>query len=112
MCATQTTTALRAMDQGFQESLVLNGGGIGQPSDPVGGESYVDPMLRRNGAWVKTRGYVSDVITDAAIAFIHKHQRRPFFACNRQGSIGSFTDSSLLACIIHERWWSRLGVYE
>jgi arylsulfatase A-like enzyme len=71
---------LRAMDQGFQESLVLNGGGIGQPSDPVGGESYVDPMLRRNGAWVKTRGYVSDVITDAAIAFIHKHQRRPFFA--------------------------------
>lgn len=71
---------LRAMDQGFQESLVLNGGGIGQPSDPVGGESYVDPMLRRNGAWVKTRGYVSDVITDAAIGFIHKHQRRPFFA--------------------------------
>jgi arylsulfatase A-like enzyme len=70
---------LRAMDQGFQESLVLNGGGIGQPSDPVGGESYFDPMLRRNGVWVETRGYVSDVITDAAIAFIHKHQRQPFF---------------------------------
>lgn len=70
---------LRAMDQGFQESLVLNGGGIGQPSDPVGGESYFDPMLRHNGVWVKTRGYVSDVITDAAIAFIHKHQRQPFF---------------------------------
>jgi arylsulfatase A-like enzyme len=70
---------LRAMDQGFQESLVLNGGGIGQPSDPVGGESYFDPMLRRNGLWVKTKGYVSDVITDAAIAFIDTHQRQPFF---------------------------------
>jgi len=71
---------LRAMDQGFQESLVLNGGGIGQPSDPVGGESYFDPMLRHNGVWVKTRGYVSDVITDAAIAFIHQHRRQPFLA--------------------------------
>jgi arylsulfatase A-like enzyme len=30
---------LRAMDQGFQEVLVLRGGGIGQPSDPPGGES-------------------------------------------------------------------------
>ncbi|MGI8784349.1 MAG: arylsulfatase [Acidobacteriota bacterium] len=70
---------LRAMDQGFQESLVLNGGGIGQPSDPVGGESYFDPMLRHNGRWVQTLGYVSDVITDAAIAFIRKHQRQPFF---------------------------------
>ncbi len=71
---------LRAMDQGFQESLVLNGGGIGQPSDPVGGNSYFDPLLRRNGVWVKTRGYVSDAITDAAIAFIEKHRRQPFFA--------------------------------
>lgn len=25
---------LRAMDQGFQDSLVHRGGGIGQPSDP------------------------------------------------------------------------------
>ena len=70
---------LRAMDQGFQESLVLNGGGIGQPSDPAGGTSYFDPHLRRSGTWVKTRGYVSDVITDAAIAFITSHQRQPFF---------------------------------
>ncbi len=70
---------LRAMDQGFQESLVLNGGGIGQPSDPVEGTSYFNPLLRRNGTWVKTRGYVSDVITDAAIEFITAHQRQPFF---------------------------------
>jgi arylsulfatase A-like enzyme len=71
---------LRAMDQGFQESLVLNGGGIGQPSDPVGGESYFDPMLRRNGDWVRTEGYVTDVITDAAIEFIRRSRLEPFFA--------------------------------
>lgn len=70
---------LRAMDQGFQESLILNGGGIGQPSDPIGGESYFDPLLRQNGQWVKRRGYVSDVITDAALAFIRAHHRQPFF---------------------------------
>lgn len=71
---------LRAMDQGFHETLTLNGGGIGQPSDPPGGESYFDPMLRQNGRWVKTAGYVSDVITDAAIEFIDRHRARPFFA--------------------------------
>jgi arylsulfatase A-like enzyme len=71
---------MRAMDQGFDESLVLNGGGIGQPSDPPGGESYFDPVLRRNGQWAKTRGYVSDVITDAAIAFIDANRGGPFFA--------------------------------
>ena len=27
---------MRAMDQGFQDSLVHRGGGIGQPSDPIG----------------------------------------------------------------------------
>src|SRR5262245_20970690 len=40
---------LRAMDQGFQEALVLKGGGIGQPSDPPGGSSYFDPVLQHNG---------------------------------------------------------------
>lgn len=70
---------LRAMDQGFQESLVLNGGGIGQPSDPVGGESYFDPILQRNGVAAKTTGYVSDVITDAAIGFIRRNRGQRFF---------------------------------
>jgi arylsulfatase A-like enzyme len=71
---------LRAMDQGFEESLTLNGGGIGQPSDPPDGTSYVDPLLRRNGTWVRTKGYVSDVITDAALDFIGRNRNRPFFA--------------------------------
>ncbi len=40
---------LRPIDQGFQESLVIKGGGIGQPSDPPGGSSYFDPILQHNG---------------------------------------------------------------
>lgn len=70
---------LRAMDQGFEETLVHRGGGIGQASDPPGGSSYFDPMLQHNGKQVRTKGYVSDVITDAAIAFIDKHKDAPFF---------------------------------
>jgi arylsulfatase A-like enzyme len=71
---------MRAIDQGFQTSLTLNGGGIGQPSDPVGGERYFDAILSRNGRWEKTKGYVSDVITDGAIEFIANNRSRPFFA--------------------------------
>jgi arylsulfatase A-like enzyme len=69
---------LRPRDQGFQESLVLKGGGIGQPSDLPGGSSYFDPVLLENGRPVKTRGYVSDVITDRAIRFLEANHARPF----------------------------------
>src|SRR5262245_31709342 len=58
---------LRAIDQGFHEALVHKGGGIGQPSDPPGGNSYFDPFLEHNGKTVKTKGYCSDVFTDAAM---------------------------------------------
>jgi arylsulfatase A-like enzyme len=68
---------LRAMDQGFQEALVLKGGGIGQPSDLPGGTSYFDPVLMHNGKPEKQKGYVSDIITDAAIEFTKKDG--PFF---------------------------------
>ncbi len=69
---------LRAMDQGFQEALVLKGGGIGQPSDLPGGKSYFDPILMHNGKPEKQKGYVSDIITDATINFVKKDG--PFFA--------------------------------
>jgi arylsulfatase A-like enzyme len=76
---------MRPMDQGFGESLVLKGGGLGQPSDIVGadgepGGSYVDPVLLRNGHAVKTSGYVSDVLAGAAADFIRENKERPFFA--------------------------------
>ena len=37
---------LRPIDQGFQQALVIKGGGIGQASDPPGGSSYFDPILQ------------------------------------------------------------------
>jgi arylsulfatase A-like enzyme len=74
---------LRAMDKGFQESLVLNGGGLAQPGDPPDPVdergAYFNATLRHNGAWIKTKGYVSDVLTDAAMRFIQEHRDRPFF---------------------------------
>ncbi len=74
---------MRAMDKGFQESLVLNGGGLAQPGDPPDPVdergAYFNATLRHNGTWVKTKGYVSDVITDAAMQFIQQKSDRPFF---------------------------------
>jgi arylsulfatase A-like enzyme len=70
---------MRPMDQGFQESLVLWGGGLCQPSDPPEGNSYFNPTLSHNGVNVKTDGYCSDVYTTAAIDFIQANRERPFF---------------------------------
>ena len=74
---------MRAMDQGFAESLVIRGGGIGQPSDPPGGEGkYTDPVLFHNGRRVQAKGYCTDVYFDAAMAWIEKNCEagRNFFA--------------------------------
>jgi arylsulfatase A-like enzyme len=70
---------MRSIDQGFQESLVHNGGGIGQPSDPPG-NSYFDPVLQHNGREVRRRGYCTDIFVNAAVEFIEKNRNRPFFA--------------------------------
>jgi arylsulfatase A-like enzyme len=71
----------RAMDKGFSEALVISGGGLVQPSDPPEGNSYFDPWLEHNGEKVRTKGYCSDVYTDAAIKFIDEGAKagRPFF---------------------------------
>lgn len=70
---------LRAMDQGFQESLVHAGGGIGQPSDYPPGSRYFNPLLYKNGKAIRYDGYCSDIFTDAALDFINRHQKEPFF---------------------------------
>ncbi|MGW8178575.1 MAG: arylsulfatase, partial [bacterium] len=70
---------LRAMDQGFQESLVHRGGGIGQPSDPPG-NSYFNPVLLSNGRDVTRKGYCTDIFFRAAEEFIEESRDRPFFA--------------------------------
>ena len=70
---------MRPMDQGFQESLIHKGGGIAQPSDPPGGDSYFDATLYRNGRAEKSTGYCTDVFTDGAIEFVGGNPDRPFF---------------------------------
>ena len=64
---------MRPMDQGFQDSLVHRGGGIGQPSDPIGAEGkYTDPTLFKNGVETPMTGYCTDIYFDAAMSFIEK----------------------------------------
>ncbi len=74
---------MRAMDQGFEETLVHRGGGIGQPADPEGGEGrYTDPVLFRNGERVETEGYCTDVYFSEALEWMRRMRAedRPFFA--------------------------------
>ncbi|MBI2825613.1 MAG: arylsulfatase [Planctomycetia bacterium] len=70
---------LRSIDQGFGESLVHRGGGIGQPADPPGNH-YFDPVLDHNGRSEPAKGYCSDIFTDAAIRFVGEKPDQPFFA--------------------------------
>ena len=74
---------MRPMDQGFDESLVHRGGGIGQPPDPSGGEGrYTDPILLDNGKLTQFKGYCTDVYFERAAMWISKcaAQRTNFFA--------------------------------
>jgi arylsulfatase A-like enzyme len=70
---------LRPIDRGFGEALVCTGGGLTQPSDPPG-NTYFDPILLHNGKAEKTKGYCTDVFTDAALEFIGRKSDKPFFA--------------------------------
>jgi arylsulfatase/arylsulfatase A len=74
---------MRPTDQGFEESLVHRGGGIGQPADPPGGEGkYTDPILLANGKQVQCLGYCTDVYFNSAMDWIERcqSQDRNFFA--------------------------------
>src|SRR5262245_6205748 len=74
---------LRPEDRGFQHTLWSQGGGLAQPSDPPDQDpatAYFNPMLKKDGKEVKTKGYCTDVFTDAAIDFIRKSEGQPFFA--------------------------------
>lgn len=77
------TYPMRPQDQGFDEVLVHRGGGIGQPSDPPGGEGkYTDAILFHNGEQVQTSGYCTDVYFDSAMEWIDRVEEAgdPFFA--------------------------------
>lgn len=70
---------LRPIDKGFDESINIFGGGIGQPSDPPGGESYFDPILQVNGKPRRYEGFCTDIFFDQAMRFIEANRARPFF---------------------------------
>jgi len=42
-------------------------------------DNYFDPVLEKNGKMVATKGFITDVLTDAAMQFISENQKRPFF---------------------------------
>ncbi|MBL0745548.1 arylsulfatase [Chryseolinea lacunae] len=74
----------RPSEQGFLYSLIHHGGGIGQPGDPIENfvrtdSSYFDPVLYENNKPVKTKGYCTDIFTDAGIKFICENKSGPFF---------------------------------
>ncbi|MCP3929522.1 MAG: arylsulfatase [Bacteroidetes bacterium] len=74
---------MRPNDQGFNESLVHNGGGLAQPSEPFENQRrYTDPILFHNGEQVHTEGYCTDVYFENALNFINSSvsEERPFFA--------------------------------
>lgn len=56
--------------QGFQEFFGFCGGHW---------TNYVNTTLQHNGNEVKTKGYITDVLTDAALSFIDQNKNKPFF---------------------------------
>lgn len=69
---------LRPIDQGFDESLIHKGAGIGGRTNPPDNH-YYDPILYHNETPKKFYGYCTDIFFQAAIQFIEKHAKEPFF---------------------------------
>ncbi|HYO83338.1 MAG TPA: arylsulfatase [Bryobacteraceae bacterium] len=71
---------MRPVDQGFDESVAIKGGGLGQPSDFPGGGSYTDPILLHNGKPKRYQGYCTDIYVNEASRFMEANRDKPFFA--------------------------------
>jgi len=67
---------MRPYDQGFSQALYFKSGRIGQVPDAP--NTYFDPVLYLNGEKIKTKGYCTDVFTDAAIDFIEENREKTF----------------------------------
>jgi arylsulfatase A-like enzyme len=73
----------RPMDQGFETAIYHRGGGLGQPSEPMGAdERYTNPVLFRNGVQYTAEGFCCDIYFSEAINFIKgsRDKNKPFFA--------------------------------
>ena len=72
--------------RGFDEVFIHGAGGIGQAYDcscaDAPDNGYFDPVVRRNGTFVKTSGFCTDVFFTAALGWIDQERRKdePFFA--------------------------------
>lgn len=73
---------MRPQEQGFDEVLIHRGGGIGQESDPPGGESkYTNPILFHNGKRLTQKGYCTDIYFENAMSWMEQksQEEKPFF---------------------------------
>lgn len=68
----------RPEDRGFEDVFRIGGGSIGQLPDYWKNNLW-DGHYWNNGAWVKTKGFCTDVQFDYAIDFVDKNQNSPFF---------------------------------
>ncbi len=72
--------------RGFDEAFIHGAGGIGQAYEcscaDAPNNKYFDPVIRHNGAFVKTQGFCTDVFFTAALGWIKQQQAtgEPFFA--------------------------------
>jgi arylsulfatase A-like enzyme len=73
----------RPGDQGFDESLIHHGGGMGQPGDITTyfkfDSSYFGPVLWHNDQEESYEGYCSDIFAGEALKFIEQNREGPFF---------------------------------
>ena len=68
---------MRPQDQGFDETLIHLSGRLGQVPDFP--NTYIDPKLWENGQYVQKEGYCTDIFFSAAMDFMEKQEKNPFF---------------------------------
>ncbi|MDQ8207389.1 arylsulfatase [Coraliomargarita sp. SDUM461003] len=73
-------------NRGFDETFIHGAGGIGQAyagsCADVPNNKYFDPVFKENGSFVKTKGYCTDILFQATLAWVQEMNEKdqPFFA--------------------------------
>ena len=73
------TQELHPLRRGFNHFFGFIGGGHDYFRGPARTKSGYAGPLEHDGKQVELNGYLTDVITDAAIDFVQRHRDRPFF---------------------------------
>ncbi len=68
----------RALDRGFQRTVVHGGGGVQQTPD-LWENDYFDDRYLADGQATAYQGYCTDVFFEEAMAFIEEQKEQPFF---------------------------------